>query len=341
MSERSGKVQTVLGLIAPTELGHTQPHEHLLVNLVPPDRRDEGGEPISIENLGWLRRNWTSNPENLSLTSKADAIEEMQRYKASGGGAIVDMTCIGIDRDPQVLANISRVTGVHVVIGTGYYTSPFHPPEVEKLSERDIAGQMVREIVEGADNTEFKAGIIGEIGLDWPVHQNEAKVLRAAAQAQNEIGAALNVHPGRDEAAPLDAVHILRSAGGDMERTIISHIDRTLFNLEAMLELAATGCYLEWDLFGHEVSLYPLAPIDMPNDATRIDCLINLIEAGYLDKLLVSLDICTKIRLKKYGGEGYCHILENVLPMMKRKGMDSDTIDALMVRNPARILTFL
>jgi phosphotriesterase-related protein len=340
MSDLSGKVQTVLGLIDPNELGHTQPHEHLLVNLIPPDQRDAGGEPISMENLGWLRRNWTSNTENLCLTSEADVIEEMKQYKDSGGGAIVDMTCIGIARDPQKLARISGETGVHLVMGTGYYTSLYHPPEVERLSENQLAEHMVREITEGVDNTGIKAGIIGEIGLDWPVHENEAKALRAAAKAQQKIGAALNVHPGRNEEAPIDAIRIVEQAGGDLKRTIVSHIDRTLFSFDAMVDLLETGCYIEWDLFGHESSFYPLAPIDMPNDATRIDYLLKLIKAGYRDRLLVSQDICTKTRLKKYGGEGYNHILENVLPMMERKGISGQDINALMVHNPARILTF-
>lgn len=341
MSERSGKVQTVLGLIDPSELGHTQPHEHLLVNLIPPPQRDTPGEPIRLESLGYLRRNWTSNTENLCLTSEADATEEMRRYKAAGGGAIVDVTCDDMDRSPRELARVSGTTGVHVIMGAGYYVAPNHPPEVEELSEEELAECIIRDIVEGVDDTGIKSGIIGEIGLTWPVHDNEAKALRAAARSQHATGAGLTVHPGRNPAAPLDAIRIVREAGGDPERTIMCHIDRTLFSLEAMLELAATGCYLEWDLFGHESCFYPLAPIDMPNDAIRIDNLMKLIEAGYRDKLLISQDICTKIHLTRYGGEGYYHILENVLPLMKRKGMSDDDIETLVVKNPARILTFL
>jgi len=341
MSELSGKVQTVLGPIAPSDLGHTQPHEHLLVNLVPPELRDSLGEPIQLETLGWLRRNWTSNPENLCLTSESDAIEEMKRYKDSGGGTVVDVTCMGIDREPRRLEHISRETGVHVVMGTGYYVSPYHPPEIETSSEAQITEQVVRDVLKGVDDTGIKSGIIGEIGLDWPVADNEAKVLRAAAQAQRETGASLNIHPGRNEAGPLDAISIVQKAGGDPERTVMSHIDRTLFSIDDMLKLAATGCYLEFDLFGEESSFYPIAPIDMPNDATRIDYLIKLIEAGYRDKLLISQDICTKIRLTKYGGEGYYHILENIIPMMDQKGLNGEEIEALTVQNPARVLTFL
>ncbi len=130
-------------------------------------------------------------------------------------------------------------------------------------------------------------------------------------------------------------------AGGDIEKAAMSHVDRTIFSMEDMLELADTGCYLEFDLFGHESSHYPLSPIDLPNDAARIDALMTLIAKGFQDKLLISQDICTKIHLTRYGGEGYAHIRENILPLMVRKGMSDQDIKALTVDNPARLLTFL
>lgn len=347
MSERTGKVQTVLGLVDPATLGHSQTHEHLLIDLTRPDMysgpaggRGRGGEPITLENYGWTRRNWDRHIDNHRLTSESDAIFEMQRYKAAGGGTIVDATSLGIARDPSGLARISSATGVHVVMGAGYYVAAHHPPEVAELSEHQIVEQIVRDIVEGVDGTSMCSGIIGEIGLTWPVHPNEEKVLRAAARAQRETGAPLLIHPGRHTRAPLDAMRIVDDAGGDARRTIMSHIDRTLFDLESMLELAATGCYVELDLFGQESSYYPLAPIDMPNDATRVDYLIGMIAAGHLDQLVIAQDICKKVNLSRYGGEGYDHILENVLPLMRRKGMSADEIDAILVRNPARVMAF-
>ena len=79
----------------------------------------------------------------------------------------------------------------------------------------------------------------------------------------------------------------------------------------------------------------------MPNDATRIDYIMQLMKAGYSDRILISQDICSKHRLTKFGGEGYSHILRNILPMMQRKGMSDDEIQNLVVKNPARILTFV
>ena len=53
----------------------------------------------------------------------------------------------------------------------------------------------------------------------------------------------------------------------------------------------------------------------------------------------VSQDICQKTNLTKYGGHGYAHILENVVPMMLRKAMSETDIENVLVHNPARILT--
>jgi phosphotriesterase-related protein len=39
MHQQVGKVQTVLGLIAPGQMGQTMMHAHLLLDISPPERR--------------------------------------------------------------------------------------------------------------------------------------------------------------------------------------------------------------------------------------------------------------------------------------------------------------
>lgn len=338
---QAGKIQTVVGMIEPGELGQTLTHEHLLLDIFPPENKGVPDESITLENLRQNRRNWSGNPLNARLDSEEDAIAELAYFKKAGGGALVEVTSIGLKRDPEGLVRISSETGVHVVMGCSYYVHNYQPEEVKSLSEEDITASIVRDIREGVGESDIKAGIIGEVGLFWPVHECEDKVLRASSVAQIESGAPLMVHPGRDTAAPMKAMGVVKEAGGDATRTIMAHIDRTLFDLNDMLTLAETGCYLEFDLFGHESSYYPAGPIDMPNDATRVDILQALISEGFGKQLLVAHDICHKHRLTKYGGEGYAHLLTNILPLMERKGMTREEIDDLLVHNPARILSFV
>ena len=98
---------------------------------------------------------------------------------------------------------------------------------------------------------------------------------------------------------------------------------------------------LEWDLFGQESSYYRLSDIDMPNDAVRLRAIRALIERGHLARVVISHDICYRSRLVSCGGHGYGHIFANVVPMMQQRGYSEAEIDAILVRNPRRLLTFV
>ncbi len=340
-----GLVQTVLGLVSPSDLGPTMTHEHLLIDFLcmfnpPPEAmaRARAYEPITLENLGWVRYNSYANRANLLLGDEETAIAEASLYKRAGGGTIVDATTIGIGRDPLALARIARATGLNVVMGAGYYVDAVHPEGMDTLAEPDIAAQIVADITQGVGDTGVRAGIIGEIGCTWPLTANERKVLRAAASAQRETGAAILIHPGRNEAAPREILDVLAESGADLGRTIMGHLDRTVANFETLMDLASSGCYLEWDLFGNESSYYPLSDISMPSDAQRIDVIAKMVAEGYGERIVVAHDVCTKHRLVRYGGHGYGHIVENIVPRMRQR-LSAQEVDAIVVQNPARILT--
>jgi phosphotriesterase-related protein len=339
-------VQTVRGGIDPTELRITQPHEHLLIDLVGQTdpsaeglgERNRWDEPITLNNYYEVRRHIRMFRDNLQLTSVEDAIQELSAFSRAGGSSIVDLTTIDLGRDAQALRTIARATDIHIVMGTSYYVHDFHPPELASMSEGDIAEGFIRDLTEGTAGG-IRAGIIGEVGLTWPVHPDESKVLAAAVRAQLATRAAISIHPGRHTNAPAAAIEEVERAGGDPNKTVVGHVDRTLFELDDVVELARHGCYVEFDLFGQEASYYDLSSIDMPNDARRIDLLLGLMERGFGDQLLVSQDICRKAHLQRFGGEGYGHLLSRVVPLMRRKGMTESDIERILVLNPARVLS--
>lgn len=345
-SDLQGQVQTVLGPIEPEDLGPTTTHEHLFIDFsfmyrqAEDSATDLSDAPLSMENLGWIRRNYYSCRANLQLMDVEATVEEVGLYKAAGGGAIVEATTIGIGRDAQALERISRESGVQIIMGAGFYVDAVHPDDMDSRSVDAIAERIVGDIRDGVDGTGIKAGIIGEVGCTWPLTENERKSLRAAAAAQQEIGAAILIHPGRHPDAPPEILAILDEGGADISRVIMGHLDRTVFNPNQLLSLAASGCYLEWDLFGNEGSYYPLADLDMPSDAQRLALIKGVVDAGYADKVVIAQDICTNHRLVRYGGHGYGHILQNIVPTMRRKGFSDDVIEAITVGNPARILAF-
>jgi phosphotriesterase-related protein len=202
----------------------------------------------------------------------------------------------------------------------------------------DFAKDMITAAFEGAWHTGVRAGIIGEIGCQAPWTELEQRVMQGALIAQAETGLAVNVHPGRHPDQPQQVADFIRAHSGTTERTIISHIDRTIFDTDRMLRLADTGCVLEFDLFGQESSYYRLADIDMPNDAVRLRAIRALIERGHLERVVISHDICYRTRLVAYGGHGYGHIFANVVPMMRRRGFSDGEIQTILVDNPRRLL---
>ena len=346
-SELSGLAQTVNGAVDPRTLGPTMTHEHLLIDfstmfVEPPEDSQKflAHQKLSMENLGWIRYNWTSNLDNLLLIEEKTALNEAMYYKREGGGTLVDATTIGIGRDPLALSRLARATNLNIIMGAGWYIDKVHPEDMGSRTENDLAKQIIKELTEGINETNVKAGIIGEIGCSWPLTDNERKVLRAAATAQSETGAPILIHPGRDESAPNEILEVLAEAGANLERVIMGHLDRTVFSDDTTIEIAKSGCYMEYDLFGNESSHYPLPGSYMPNDEQRLEKIQLLMNEGFGEKVLVAQDICTKHRLVKYGGHGYHHILQNIIPRMKQKGFSKEEIDNIVTNNPSKILTF-
>ncbi|MBI4219997.1 MAG: aryldialkylphosphatase [Chloroflexi bacterium] len=349
ISNLAGRAVTVLGPVDAGRLGVTVTHEHFLIDFrivfIPPTRSEDQRfthEKISLQNLGWIRFNWASNFENLHYEDEGLAIREARAYANAGGNAVVDATSVGLKRNPAALVNISTATGLNIIMGSGYYIQASHPPEFARRGVDDIAAEIVRDITTGVGDSGIRSGIIGEIGCSWPWTADERKSVEAAVAAQQETGAPLLIHPGRNERAPMQILEFVLKHGGNVKRTIMGHIERTVFAPSILSELASTGVFLEYDLFGHDSPYYPFAPKTyMPSDAQRIEQIERLIGAGHIDQILLAHDICSRHRLKEYGGHGFDHIPARVVPWMLERGMAHGQIDAMLKANPARIMAFV
>jgi len=347
-SALSGKAVTVLGPVDGAALGVTLPHEHLLIDFAvmfrePTTASDKAlaYQPVTLSNVGWVRQNFNANLDNLRLLDEQTAHDEIMLFRHAGGQTVVDPTNVSLSRDPLALARISRATGLNIVMGAGYYVAAAHPADMDRRSEDSLVAEIVREVTVGVGDTGVRAGLIGEIGNTWPWTENEKKVVRAAVEAQKQTGAPLMIHPGRDEAAPMRIVELIAKHGGDLRRTVMCHIERTIADPQHLYDLAATGVWLEYDLFGLENSYYPYNPdFDMPNDGGRMAQILALIARGHRDQILMSHDIAYKSSLTKYGGYGYHHLLVNVVPRLRRKGVDDAGLRRLLVDNPARAFVF-
>ena len=227
------EVMTVRGPIAADQLGFVQPHEHLLLN------------------VEWIETRWSLDG---ILDDEALAIEELSAYRAAGGQSIFDLTNKGLRRNPEAVRRISEATGVHVVMGCGWYRQPFYPAEelIDRTSTQALADRLLEEIDNGLDGTDVRPGIIGEIGSNKDfVSAQEERVFRAAGRAAARSGLAVTTH---SVASPVGLEHlrILCEEGVDPARIAIGHSDSYL-NLDYHEAILRQGAYVQFDNIGYKL----------------------------------------------------------------------------------------
>ncbi|MBM3949334.1 MAG: aryldialkylphosphatase [SAR202 cluster bacterium] len=347
-SALSGKALSVLGPVDPATLGPTQTHEHLVISLenyfVMPEEASLRGlldAPVTMENRARIVGMWQHNRRVGNLLDVQAAIEEAMHFKLAGGGTIVDATSIGIGRDPLALARISRATGLNVIMGGSYYTPTAHPPDMDQRSEDSLAEGIIRDITVGVGDTGVRSGIIGEVGCIHPLTKNLHKVLRASARAHIETGAPILIHPGHDQRAPIEILEVLAEAGADKRGVIMGHLEHRIWDLGILRELAQAGSLLEFDVFGLEDTSYGVhLKRGVPSDVQRMEMVEFLVREGHGGQIVFAQDHCQLWQWVRYGGKGYGHILENIVPRLRKRGLTEAELHAILVDNPRRVLTF-
>jgi phosphotriesterase-related protein len=298
-------IRTVLGDIAPDALGLCLPHEHIYGQPPP-----EYAEP------------------DLMINDEALGIAEMQAFHAAGGRAIVEMTTPDYGRDAGALQRISRASGVHIIAATGHnkekFSAPWLTDSVETLSER-----FVREVTEGMDGTDARAGVIKASSTLNEISPLAEKLFRAAALAHHRTGAPISTHTEAGTMA-LEQVALLMAESVVPRAIIIGHVDRRL-EVDYHLRLAATGVYLSYDQVG-KAKYYP--------DAERAEVIRTLIEAGHGAQILLAGDTARRSGWKLNGGRGFAYIPQVFTGLLRERGISEAQMDALLRGNPARALAF-
>jgi phosphotriesterase-related protein len=344
------KLNTVLGPIDASQLGHTMSHVHLTIDLMcwhmPPESGPARGlseAKITRQNLGLVRRNAMRVKDNLVQDNLPLTIREAAQYRFAGGATMINCDLPGIGRDIPALQKIARATGINIVASTGWYVQQSHPPEVKAKSIEELAEIMTKEITVGIGRTGVKAGNIGEIALSGrtrePFRPDEEKVLRAAARAQRATGVSLTVHPNFPADHWDTYIDVLEKEGADLGRCYMSHLG--LYpNPEVAKRILkrGVGC-VSFDQLGHE-ELFgnPAAPgLGYSPDKEEVRCVLELLNAGFEDRLLLSAEVAMKTCYSEYGGWGYAHIHDNIIPWLKSLGARDDQVESIMAGNPRRL----
>ncbi len=307
-------VQTVLGPIDPVALGLTLPHEHTQIAL-------------------WhIEGRW----DYWQLTrDEAVILDELAKFRAVGGSALVDLTLPGVGRDPLWLRGIAEASGLHLVMGCGWYRAAHYPPEarIDRRTVDDLADELVREFEFGVAGTGIRPGIIGEIGTDKPwVSALEERVHRAAARAATRTGMAITTHSVMS-AVGLAQLRIFEEELMDLSRVVVGHADSYPV-LDHCLEVIRRGANLEFDFLGMSFT-----PAERHGEGRIVELICELLGRGHPDRILLSQDVCHDSQLTRYEGNGYAYLAKTFLPRLRAAGVTETEIETMTMDNPRRLLT--
>ena len=348
-------VMTVQGPIEPGELGLTLSHEHLVIDLScyakPSDDLEAARffeQPVTLENLYFVRNNSYGNRDNCVIQDIDTPLKELELFLENGGRSIVDMTLDGVGRNVGLLQEISKRTNINIIAPCGYYVQSSHPDYLRELSATQIAQKLLDEIKFGIGGTDIKPGIIGELGTSSTLHNDEIKVLRAAAMAQQETGLPISVHmhpPVRHAHRVLD---ILEETGADISRVLVCHQECCLTHNDLDFDKAIDhqsgildrGCFIGIDTCGTSAYYKTVdAAWWLPSDRERAKSIAALCLRGYSKQILLSQDAAHRHCLTSYGGNGYAHVLSKFKETLYEADVSEYDVDCFLLQNPARFLT--
>ena len=338
-------VMTVRGSVKKEDLGFISPHEHIFIDIRNQFRpfdattdRVRSEQKVQMSNLDALSRNPYAVKDNLVIDEADVAVDEITRFKKAGGKTLVDMTLPGIGRDVVFYRDLANLLDLNIVAGTGFYTADTHPEWVLKAPVDALARHMLKELKEGIDGTDIKAGVIGEIGTSEVIYPSERNCLLASAIAQKETGVAVEIHTFPWAEAAYEAAKIMVDEGVRPEKIAILHVD-VQFNMDLIYRLLDLGVLLEFENWGKQYYIdkryRSFAGGIFEQDIVRIYKLKELCQKGYAKQIIMANDVCLKVNLHKYGGWGYDHILRNIIPMMRDEGISEQDIVQITQINPA------
>ena len=305
------QVHTVLGPIAPEALGPTLMHEHTFFDL----EVSPGAYDAIVDDEEMLT-------------------DELRRYSDAGGSGIVDLTPPALGRNPSGMARLASATGLHVVMGAGWYRGEYHTEDVRTQSVNALADALVREFRDGVGDTGLRPGILGELGTGRvAISASEERAFRAAARAQRDVGFSISTHTTHFGELAFEQIRLLREEGVPVERIVIGHVGERRGAAD-VLAIAETGVFVQVDHVGRPVTA------GMISDAQRAANVAQVVRAGHVHQVTLSMDICGNTQMRAHGGHGYDHLLRTFVPLLRQAGVGDDDIHTMLVENPRRILAF-
>lgn len=305
-------INSVLGPLDTKDLGFTLMHEHVMCQAVVAD----------------------NYPELFGEDYMNHIINGVTAAKKGGVDTIIDATTFDLGRDVTRLAEIARRTKVNIIACTGWWMNA--PEHIAGNSPDLYADLFVREIQQGIAGTGIKAGILKSAADFGGVTATGEIMLRAVARAHRRTLVPIMLHSYAPEQVARRQLAILKEEGVELKRVAVDHVNDTT-DFEYLNWLLEQGCYLGMDRYpGLNLSSY-----------ARTKTLKQLIDDGWIDRLLPSHDLCLVTPLTFYPPEvkasidkdnpyGYLYIKEVVFRQLEDMGVSQAVLKTLCINGPRK-----
>jgi phosphotriesterase-related protein len=298
---------------------------------VPPDTITKATlfhEHLSFE---WARVAPQSNRSGPAKDA-APVLEQLEVAATEGVGCIVDAGTTDVGRDVDLLKQIASRTSVHIVACGGLYMERTYPQDVVSKSEDQIADDLVK------DARAAGYGAFGEIGEtpNAAMSAAERKVFRAVGKAHIRTHLPIFTHnaygtgPNVPKDAGLRQLDAFESVGVSPERVAIGHsccLDDP--SAEVIKQVARRGAYVGFDRVTG--GLVP--------DERKVAMILVFLEAGYVDRLLLSSDY--NFTARSDARPGYGVTLTVFVPKLRKAGVTDEMLRRITIDNPRRFLAFV
>ncbi len=306
-------IETALGPIPDSELGVTLSHEHVVVSM-------------GADNLHYP---WLFDREK----SRERVIRQLSEAKSAGVNSLIELSTPDLGRDVTFIADVSRASGVNVVVATGIWLDP--PRSFQGRDPDRIADIFVREIEEGIGDTGIKAGAIKVANDTEGVTPTGELILRGAARALKRTGCPISTHQWAPDEVGRRQVEIFREEDAPMDRICIGHSADTT-DLPYLEWLLGTGVYLSMDR-------YPGRP-GRTDWRQRNATVKALVDRGWAHRLMLGHDYVPGL-VPAEGPEtaeerpnGYLFVSTVAVPALREDGVSDETIDQMLRETPRAFL---
>ena len=264
------------------------------------------------------------NIDDTNLNCFDETVSEYKKLYIKGVRNILDVTNMGMRRNPEYVQKVADSSGINVVQATGFYQDKFLPEFVTNATIDELAEFMVNEIENGIAETSIRAQIIGEIGTSKNIMtERESKVFTASVIAQRQTGVPITTHTTLGTYGH-EQVDFFKEQNANLEKIVIGHVDLT-GNVDYILHMLDQGVYVEFDTVGKE---------NYQPDLLRAKMLKEIEKRGYDDKVFLSMDITRKSNLEYKGGIGYSYLLDKFVPLALENGVSEQFIQKMLRHNP-------